>query len=125
MNTRYLLKRCVYYLRTGAAIMSFPLSMGTFVKVVYPSVDVVMVALLVGITFVATGVGYVWIKKSGFYQAEIDVGVEANPYQNKCIVPSAIPLTEAFVAFLEKEHIDCENVKVLLRNSRGSKLYLE
>lgn len=81
-----------------------------------------MIALLFGITLVATGTGYLWLKKSGFYQAEIDVGIEANQYQNNRLVPSAIPLTEAFVAFLEKENIDCTDVKRLLSNSKGSKL---
>jgi hypothetical protein len=123
MKPQYFLKRCVYYLRTGAAIISFPLSLGTFVKVMYPDFDLIMAALLIGIIAIATAIGYFWLKKSGFYQAEIDVGVEANPYQTTRLVPSAIPLTEAFVTYLERENIDCTKIKKLLANSRGSKLY--
>lgn len=119
MIAAYLLKRCIYYLRTGATLLSFPLSLGTFVKVVYPTTDLIMVALLIGITFIATGAGYLWLKKSGFYQAEIDVGVEANPYQNNRIVPSAIPLTEAMAVFLERQGVDCTEVRKLLANSKN------
>ena len=123
MIVQYLFKRWLYYLRTGATLISFPLTLGTFVKVVYPDFDLVMVVLLIGIVTLATAMGYFWLKKSGFYQAEIDVCVEANQYQSKRLVPTTIPMYEAFVEFLEKQGVDCSMIKLLLKNSKGSKYY--
>ena len=124
MKLQYLVKRGIYYLRTGATIVTFPLSLGTFVKVVYPKTDLITLFLLLSIIGLAVGVGYMWLKKSGIHQAEIDVVVEANPYQNIRFVPNVISIYEGLTELFEKNNIECEEVKTLLRNS-GSKKYGE
>lgn len=121
--------RSVYYLRVGATILSFPFTLLTFLTVIYGNITFLQevfggftefVLITGGVATILIGFfGYFWLKKSKFYKAEIEVAVEANQYQTKKFTPVSIPLTEALVALLEKEGIDCSKVKEIIARSKS------
>lgn len=110
--------RAVYYMRVGASIATFPLTLSTFVRVFYPNLDLIFVFVIGCFALTTTLIGYVWLKKSYFYKAEIQIGIEANPYQIDKYPPVSIPMAEAMMQFLEKQGIDCSKVKEILERSR-------
>jgi hypothetical protein len=127
-----LIWRGFYYMRAGASVLGFAFTFLTFITVTYDNLSFVsnffggfIQFALVTSGFVAVGLalfGHYWLKKSRFYKEEIEVGVEANPYQNCKVSPNGVPFWEAMVQLMEKEGIPCEDAKEMLRNS-GSKVY--
>ena len=66
----------VYYL----AIKSIPTLLGLF-----PSLTTFAILVAVGGSIASIGIGWVHMKRSPMYSAEVDVGVEANPYNFKLL----------------------------------------
>ena len=98
LNVRQFLFRCWYYLRIGyGTYLTFLLGFATTIVTVYylainniPALKSVFPSfLLFAITAIAIGVplsvlaGYTHFKRSRAYSAEVDIGVEANPYYYK------------------------------------------
>ena len=128
-------RRGLYYVQTGSALGSLPLSLLNFATIFYYNV-VVSVAWLGGIftayqyflLVAALGIplffgllGYVYKRKSKFFIAQIEVDVVANPYQVDKLVPNSVVIYEVFCEMFEKQGIDCEPIKKLLRNSGSTK----
>jgi len=71
---------------------------------------------VLGITF-----GWFHLKKSGFFPAEQDIMLEANPYATKIIQKESIPLYEAIFKLLEVHDIhdeSTEKMKEIIKNSK-------
>jgi hypothetical protein len=98
LNVRQFLFRCWYYFRIGyGTYLTFLLGFATTIVTVYylainniPALKSVFPSfLLFAITAIAIGAplsvlaGYTHFKRSRAYSAEVDIGVEANPYYYK------------------------------------------
>ena len=128
-------RRGLYYIQTGSALGSLPLSLLNFATIFYYNV-VVSVAWLGGIftafqyflLVAAVGIplffgllGYIYKRKSKFFIAQIEVDVDANPYQCTKLVPNSVIIYEAFCDLFEKQGVDCSKIKELLKNSGSTK----
>ena len=132
-----LIQRGLYYVQTGSSLGSLPLSLLNFATIFYYNVVVsvawlsgifsafqyFLLAAIVGIPAFFGMLGYVYKKRSTFFVSQIEVDVEANPYQTVKITPSGIPFWELVVELGEQHGIDCSNAKKILVNS-GSKKYV-
>jgi hypothetical protein len=122
--------------QTGSSLGGLPLSLLNFATIFYYNV-IVSVTWLSGlfsnyIYFVlAAGIGfplffgmlgYIYKKRSGFYKGQIEIDVEANPYQIGVLTPVAIPCWEMLTEVADKLEIDTLEMKKLLIAS-GSKKY--
>lgn len=125
LNVRRLLFRSWYYLRIGySTYLTFLLGFATTVVTVYylainsiPALKTVFTSFLFFSIFAAAvGVplailaGYVHFKRSRAYSAEVDIGVEANPYYFKITpgkereiqIPAAIANIDLSLAMARK-----------------------
>ena len=131
-----LIQRGLYYIQTGSSLGGLPLSLLNFATIFYYNV-VVSVAWLQGvfsnfIFFVAfAGVffpvffgllGYSYKKRTNFYVSQIEVDVEANPFQTQKLTPVALPCWEMLCEVADKLGVDSTETKKILINS-GSKKY--
>jgi hypothetical protein len=132
-----LVRRGLYYLTIGAGIGGLPLSLLSFLTITYYNITPLQglfsnfyqfcVVGTVAIVAVFGMIGYAFKFKTLFWQAQIDVDVEANPYQNTKLVPNSIPVYEMYTEMCKKFELDsnaCNEMKKLLINS-GSKKYTE
>jgi len=125
--------RSLHYMRIGSAIAGFPLTLATFVRVFYPELDLIFVTIIGVFAFSTMLVGYIYLKKSKFFKAEVEITAEANPYAMDKVTPVNLSLWETevltFQAIKElaemhniKTDIDCSGIIKILRNS-GSKMF--
>jgi hypothetical protein len=72
--------------------------------------------------------GYAFKRKTGFYKAQVEVDIDANPYVKTKIVPNNVACWEGMVELFEKFNIDpraCTEMKQLLANSGSTKYPME
>src|SRR3990170_7970762 len=90
-------------------------------KVIFPSFTIyAAVWVMVGIPLLIT-IGYIHFKKSPAYSAELDVGVESNPYCFKLIpgytrdvlFPMHLIMINMLVKLSENEKLNDEEIKII------------
>ena len=127
MNLNRMFWRSIYYLRSGAAILGFPITFLTFITVSYDNLtfvqlffgsflNFVLVSLPLFVLFVGL-FGWYWLRRSKFFKQEIEIGVEVNPYSTRKLTPVAVPSALALVRFFKKEGVDCHELEELLKRS--------
>ena len=135
MRIRRLIQRGLYYVQTGASLGGLPLALLNFATIFYYNAvanisflkniftDFYIFVILSGTIFVLFfGIlGYTFKRKTKFYSSAVEVDVDSNPYMRHKITPTSIAMYEAFVELFEKNGIECEDIKVLLRNSESKK----
>lgn len=135
MRIRRLIQRGLYYVQTGASLGGLPLALLNFATIFYYNAvanisflkniftDFYLFVILSGTFFVLFFglLGYTFKRKTKFYSSAIEVDVDSNPYMRHKLTPTSVPMYEAWVELLEKNGIDCEKIKVLLRNSESTK----
>ena len=133
-----LIRRGLYYIQTGASLGGLPLALLNFATIFYYNAianiqflkeiftNFYLFTIIAGVSFTLFFgcLGYIYKRKSKFYTSQVEVDIDANPYMTIKITPNSIPIYESFCELFEREGIDCESVKTLLRNS-GSKKYLK
>lgn len=146
MNIKRIIQRGLYYMQTGATLGSLPLSLLNFLTIFYYNV-ILSVGLLSGLfpkfyAFAIIGglfivvffglLGYLFKRKSGFFVSQVEVDIDANPYQQNKIAPISIPFWEIQVEMIEaieqlaKAHgmntnLDCTEIKEILIRSGSLK----
>ena len=134
MRIRRLIQRGLYYVQTGASLGGLPLSLLNFATIFYynaianiPFLGEIFTNFYMFIILSATffvlffGIlGYTFKRKTKFYSSQVEVDVDSNPYMRHKITPTSVPMYEAFIKLLEMNGIDCEKIKVLLRNSEST-----
>lgn len=135
MSVKRLVQRGLYYVQTGAALGGLPLTLLNFVTIFYYNAIVnipflgniftnfIVFAVLASVVAVVSFgcLGYFFKRKSRFYSSQVEVDVDANPYMRSKIVPTSIPVYEAFVELFKKYDIDTTEIEALLRNSESKK----
>ena len=134
IGIKRLVQRGLYYVQTGSSLGGLPLSLLNFATIFYYNA-IANISFLKGIftnfyifvfisifffTILFGLIGFVFKRRTKFYSSQVEVDVDANPYMRIKIVPTSVPMYDGFVQLLEKNGIDCEPIKVLLRKSEGS-----
>ncbi len=135
LGIKRLIQRGLYYTQTGSSLGGLPLSLLNFATIFYYNV-VISVAWLSGIfvryeyflVFAAIAIpcffgllGYFFKRKSNFFVAQVEVDIDANPYQRTMITPSGVPFWEGMVELMELHGIKCDEAKEILANSGSQK----
>jgi hypothetical protein len=133
-------------MQTGSTLGSLPLSLLNFLTIFYYNV-VVSVSILSGVftqfyLFVLVGgvfvvvffglLGYMYKRKSNFFVSQVEVDIDANPYQRNKIAPISVPFWEIQVEMIDvieklaKAHdmdvnLDCTQIKEILGRSGSLK----
>jgi hypothetical protein len=133
-----IIRRGLYYVQTGSSLGGLPLSLLNFATIFYYNA-VANISFLNNIftnfyLFVAFSaiffplffglLGYAFKRKTRFYQSQIEVDIDANPYQTRMFVPISVPAYEAFVELFEKFGVapeECKKLKRILQNSGSTK----
>jgi hypothetical protein len=141
-----LIQRGLYYMQTGSTLGSLPLSLLNFLTIFYYNV-VISVGVLSNVfpqfyLFVLIGgifvivffglLGYAYKRKSNFFVSQVEVDIDANPYQRNKIAPISVPFWEIQVEMIDaiekiaKAHdmnvnLDCTLIKEILGRSGSLK----
>jgi len=126
-----LMWRGFYYMRAGASVLGFAFTFLTFITVTYDNLSFVsgffggfIQFALVTSGFVAIGLalfGHYWLKRSRFYKEEIEVGVEANPYQYEKLPPNAVACWKTVEAIAKNLNIECNELSNIIKKSEEYK----
>jgi len=119
--------RSIHYIRVGSGVASFPLTLLTFLTVIYDSTSMIQsffgsfssfVGWMLPFLALSLGVwGWYWLKKSPFFKQEIEIGVEVNQYQTNKLPPVGIPTALAVKLLLDNHNLKCPELNELLERS--------
>ena len=135
MNIRRLLLRSWFYFRFGySTYLSLPTSLIAYASSVYylavrnvpflmkifPYFYVFIVVALVVMPPVSVVLAWMHFKKafSPMFRAELDVGVESNPYAMTIVMPVNLPLFEAVSNIAKQQGIDTSELDKIIRATK-------
>jgi len=126
------LKRSYYYFRQGYSIVTMPFAFLSWATTLYylaiKNIPVLENLFPRFTYFLLTGVftiipfcifvGYLFIKRSWFYQEQIEIGQEVNPYATTKIQPVSVPIYEGWIWFLKEQGYDTTRIEQIVEASK-------
>jgi len=130
MNLKKAFHRSIPYIKRFYGLASIPIQFLAYTSIIYNQI-IIKVNLLyhyfysynifLGYSFLFVFVfiylGYLYTKKTKFVIEEIEIGVEINPYMTNKIAKVQIPTYKGLIELFEKNGIDVQDMKRILRNS--------
>ena len=136
MNLKRIVLRSWFYFRQGYSLyLSYPVSFAAyatsvyylavknipFLEMLFPHFHTFIIVALFALPIVGIALGWAHFKRllSPFFRAEVDIGVEANPYAMEIMTPVNLPWMHVLSELAKQHGIDTEELdKIISRTEK-------